>query len=100
MRAAIFSVLALGLMAGCGAPPEEAPPVPEPLDLPLVGSTSCSDAAFAPLVGRTVSALNGVPTPEQVRIIAPGQIITTEYLPRRLNVEHNEDGIVLKAWCG
>ncbi|MGX9351525.1 I78 family peptidase inhibitor [Shimia sp. W99] len=104
MRPVIPAILCLGALVACAAPD----PVPEPeinasaqmSQLPLVGSSSCSEEAFGPMLGRPVSVLETIETPEKVRVIAPGQIITMEYLPQRLNVEHDDRKIVTKVWCG
>ena len=105
MRPVIPAILCLGALVACAAPD----PVPEPIvvapsppmmQLPLVGSSSCSQEVFGPMLGRPVSVLDTIETPEKVRVIAPGQIITMEYLPQRLNVEHDDREIVTKVWCG
>lgn len=100
MRHVIFAALSAGLLLGCSAPEEADPVVPVISDAPLVGASSCNEDTFAPLVGRSLDVLQTIEIPEKTRVIAPGAIITMEYLPQRLNVEHNDSGIITKAWCG
>ncbi|PSL22333.1 I78 family peptidase inhibitor [Shimia abyssi] len=100
MRPIYIFALSMGLVAGCGSPEPEAEAVATASDAPLVGASSCNEDVFAPLVGRSLDVLDTIEIPEKTRVIAPGAIVTTEYLPQRLNVEHNDRGAITKAWCG
>ncbi|MEP2530806.1 I78 family peptidase inhibitor [Shimia sp.] len=100
MRPILFAVISLVLLAGCSEPDAvENTAVIDP-DLPLVGASSCKEDVFAGLVGRPLSVLDTIEIPEKTRVIAPGAIVTTEYLPARLNVEHSERDVITRAWCG
>lgn len=61
---------------------------------------SCGMAAIRPFMGQPASDIPEDRLPEQYRILAPGDQATLDYVPRRLNVLTNEDGIVISMRCG
>jgi hypothetical protein len=64
---------------------------------------SCKVADFDYLIGgpvpdaETLAALQGA---KRVRVIRPGQAVTMDYLPQRLNIETDDNGIVRRLRCG
>lgn len=64
------------------------------------GSETCDPEAFAFLVGQDKSALEGVTTPEVVRVLAEDSAATLDFNQERLNVIHDADGKILKVTCG
>ena len=82
-------------LAGC------APDVADP------GADSCGAGSYQGLVGSTDEAaldaladLGLAGDAPQTRFIGPGQAVTMDYRPDRLNVEYDADGIVTRVFCG
>lgn len=55
---------------------------------------------FASWIGHPVDEQALHATGREVRIMAPGTAATMDYLPERINVMTNDDGIVLNVTCG
>lgn len=85
MKSALFPTLALSLAVGC------APIIDEP--------DGCDASASASLVGSNVAAVS-FPAGMKVRIIRPGDVITMEYNPKRLNLVVDGDGTITRVYCG
>lgn len=61
----------------------------------------CGAGQLAALIGAPVpEALEDLPVPGPVRVIRPGQRITMDHIPQRLNIELDADGIVTGLRCG
>ena len=89
MRYALIGALAL---AGCiGEDKDEGGE--------MQGSEKCTPEAFEFLVGQSVDALEGITTPETVRILEEGGVATTDHRPERLNVVQ-KDGKITSVSCG
>jgi hypothetical protein len=78
------------------------------LGLPLVlmatteqdeSRTACLTEAQKALVGQELDAAQDV-LPETARIIPPDSAITQDHNPERVNVDVDEDGVILRVWCG
>lgn len=82
-------LLALASVTGCIGDDEDAK-----------GSATCDPAAFAFLVGQPKSALDGVLTPETVRVMNVTSPATMDHRPDRLNVIHDDDDTIIKVTCG
>lgn len=80
-----FAVL-LGL-AGCVAAEE-----PE--------GARCGADGLQGLVGQDQSVLASMTLPERTRIIKPRQPITMDLSPGRLNIDLDQDGRIVRVWCG
>lgn len=90
MRAfAIFPVLVL--FSACGQPVENKPDLPD---------TSCSAESLQHLVGQPENAFDARDLDEPVRIIHPGDAVTQDFVPKRLNVEIGSDGRIAAIRCG
>lgn len=87
--------LALALGACTGT----APPSGGPLPLPAAPDT-CGLADVAGLVGQAASRLPGEGGWKNVRMIRPGQAVTMDYSPTRLNVELDGADRILRMSCG
>lgn len=79
---------ALILLAAC---------VPAPAEPP--GAT-CSAASLQHLVGQPESAFDPGGLTEPVRVIHPGEAVTMDFNPGRLNVEIGTDGRIVAIRCG
>ena len=104
------------LVAACvvqvAPPPPEPHPVPhahtKPVSRPvgaigpLAPATSCSEANLDParFIGRRPEDVDISRYAFPVRVIAPGSLITMDYLPTRLNIETNAAGLIVAIRCG
>lgn len=61
---------------------------------------SCKPEQVEPFVGKHKSELPAEFTGGNVRVIGPNMAVTMDYVPSRLNILTDEDGIVQKAHCG
>ncbi|MGB3146898.1 MAG: I78 family peptidase inhibitor [Paracoccaceae bacterium] len=60
----------------------------------------CGAKQQAGLVGQPVARLPDLSGGGPVRIIHPGQPVTQDYAPGRLNIIVGKDGIIGEIWCG
>lgn len=117
MRSAVLSLLAVGLLAACeGEQAEPAPddsasalPMPEPTVAADATATEAEETCGAEKLGRW---LNSLPSDsvkaeiaeaaghERIRYITPGDAVTLDYRPDRLNIETGTDGRIKLFRCG
>ena len=64
------------------------------------GADSCGSEAWRSYVGQRVDALNDVELPEATRVLFPGSVATTDFLPERLNIAIGTDDLVEQVYCG
>ena len=64
-----------------------------------VAAESCSLAQHQRLVGMNIGEVY-LPRQLPVREISPGQLVTMEYQPRRLNIYMDPKGWITKVTCG
>ncbi len=91
-----FPILALVVLAACT---EETPPDP-PIDQPVEDTTACGGGPDSNLVGQSVDVLAAMTFPGPIRVIRPGMLITQEYNPKRMNLDVDSKGIIIRVWCG
>ena len=89
-------LLCLPLIA-CTATQPVAPPV-DPV--PDAGADSCNARQYANLIGADRDTLEKTLILQPVRIITPGQAVTTDFLETRLNIALNASERVIKLSCG
>ena len=88
-RALALPLIAL-LAAGCVIEPE-----------PIAGGPgSCDAEAWAHLVGQHRDVFAAMTFPAPMRIIEPGDAITMDHNPARLNVVLDARGRVARVYCG
>lgn len=63
------------------------------------GQASCPTEEQMALVGQDIDAVQET-LPEQSRIIPPDTAVTQDFLADRVNVDLDEDGVVIRVWCG
>ncbi|HCO54703.1 MAG TPA: hypothetical protein DIT93_06760 [Pelagibacterium sp.] len=90
------------ILAGCSTtvtPPDTS--MPPPLDC---GAQALSGKIGQPVIGSTAQdvridgqAVNSAGT---VRVIAPGMAVTQDFRPDRLNLEVDDSGNLVRAYCG
>jgi len=91
-----FSILALVVLAACSG---ETPPEP-PHELQVEDTTSCGGGSDSNLVGQSVDVLAAMTFPGPVRVIHPGMLITQEYNTKRMNLDMDSKGTIIRVWCG
>ena len=77
---------------------ETAPLPPAPVDPMPVNACGALDLQF--LVGERASVLETMRFSQQVRVIRPGQAVTMDYSPARLNIEVNGAERITRVSCG
>jgi len=61
---------------------------------------SCGLTEAEALVGQDKSAARTLTHQGPIRVIGPGQAITMDFSPSRLNIEHDDAGKITRVWCG
>lgn len=70
-------------------------------DLPVDPSAdACGAEPLKNLLGQDMSTLAAMTFPDTTRFIGPGDAVTMDFSPRRLNFDLDEDGVILRIWCG
>ncbi len=108
MKAAWLSLLCLAACTPALAPPatDGARAVPEATAgrdqaAPRIDPQACRPERFAALVGQVYGPAVRARLPaERVRVIRPGQAVTKDYWPDRLNVALDAEGRVARIVCG
>lgn len=66
----------------------------------LGGADECGASALSDWVGRPVSALIGADFGRPTRIIQPGEAVTMDFSPERINFDIDANGRIARVWCG
>lgn len=69
-------------------------------DLTDFDDPNCGPERIEDFIGKHVSTLPKDITDGHIRIIPPNSAVTMDYIPTRLNISTDADGIILKAYCG
>lgn len=96
MLARPVALTGLLLLAACQPPPPAATPVP---GLPDVSGT-CGAAALQSLVGQSARVLAAMKFAASTRIIRPGDGVTMDYSPDRVNIEIDLHETIAAVRCG
>jgi hypothetical protein len=59
----------------------------------------CGASHFRALIGKTESQIDRDTLPLHTRIIRPGEMVTQDFLPERLNIRLGPDGKVASVQC-
>ena len=90
MRA--LAILPLLALAACVEPvPAPAPVQPD--------TDKCKASTLQGLVGQPKSVLQTMLLPAGTRVIGPGDAVTMDFRPDRMNVEVGADGRIAKIGC-
>jgi hypothetical protein len=66
-----------------------------------IGTTdTCGADALQVFVGQPPSALDAVRLTQPFRVIRPGEMVTMDFLPERVNFRVGEDGRIAEVTCG
>jgi hypothetical protein len=82
--------LALCLALAACVPTAETPP-PQ-------GDDTCGSAPWQARAGQPVALFPDIPP--GARVIRPGDAVTEDFSPTRLNIDLDDAGRILRAWCG
>ncbi|MDA9207746.1 I78 family peptidase inhibitor [Octadecabacter sp.] len=91
-------VLPFLMLAACDVPPTSPPPPANPI--PPAGQDTCNAVQYADLVGQDATALERILIMGQVRVIRPGQPVTLDFRPNRINFNINAKNEVASIRCG
>ncbi|WP_397544685.1 I78 family peptidase inhibitor [Roseovarius salis] len=89
-----FALAATVFLAACMS--EEEAPAPDPTP----ERDACGASELQHLVGQPAAEHAFGTGSQQVRVIPPGLSVTMDYVPDRLNVETDENGIIKRIYCG
>jgi hypothetical protein len=89
MKYIALMALATLPLSGCMA---EETPAEGPAD-------TCGRTGYSSLVGTNIAAVS-LPADKVVRVLEEGQPATMDFLEDRLNIETDEDGTILRLYCG
>ncbi|WP_296418126.1 I78 family peptidase inhibitor [Pseudooctadecabacter sp.] len=95
MRQSLIIALLLGL-AACAAP---VPPTPALPPVPAATDDTCNAGRHAGLVGQDATALERVLILAPVRLIRPGQAVTMDFRPDRINFTIGPDNRITSISC-
>lgn len=104
---ALAAVAALSV-AACAAPGGGLDPLRDHGNIPVPDfagdvagdETACGAPHMGYLVGQPVSEVDLASLARTVRPIAPGDLVTEDYRPERVNLDLDADGVILRVWCG
>jgi len=60
----------------------------------------CGADGLQDLVDKAPDMMGMMELPADYRLLGPDDVATTDFLPERLNISVDEDGIVTRVWCG
>lgn len=63
------------------------------------GEDSCGASAYQTRIGQPVTEL-GLTAGDKLRILGPGQPMTMDFRPDRMNIETDSAGQILRVFCG
>lgn len=88
--------LALALVAACSTQTPVAPADP----FPVGAADTCGAAPYTNLIGQNVTALEKVLILRQVRVIRPGDAVTEDFRPVRINFDISANETIRAITCG
>ena len=91
MRIAFLAALTPLILAACQ--PVVTPATPPEDD-------ACNASGWTWLIGETVDVVAASTFPAPTRVVGPGDPVTMDFLPNRLNIIYDERGIVTDVYCG
>jgi hypothetical protein len=90
----LLSLLAALSLAGCATTAET--PVPAPTE----EEDACGASGLQDLVGEDVSVVAAMTFLAPMRIIRPGEAVTLDFNPARLNFELDAGDRIVRVYCG
>lgn len=68
--------------------------------LPSGPDDTCGAATHGALIGQDATALERVLIMRQVRVIRPGDMVTADYAPGRINFQIDDTNTIARITCG
>lgn len=63
------------------------------------GEVTCPADGYQGFVGKNIAAVI-YPSDLKVRVLQPDTVVTMEYVPDRMNIHVDDDGVITKIICG
>lgn len=95
-----LALLMLPLVVACAPPSGQEAELRVPALDPGHDGDACHASRYQQLVGQDATALERVLILKPVRVIRPGQPVTKDLRPARLNFQVNESGRIARIYCG
>lgn len=95
-----LALLILPLVAACAAPLGQGAAVRAPVSEPDYDGDACKASEYQQFRGQDATALERVLILKPVRVIRPGQPVTKDHWPARLNFQVDEVGRIARIYCG
>lgn len=70
-----------------------------PQALPEGENDTCNAVGYADFLGANPAAVT-LPADLPHRMIGPGEAVTQDFRPNRINFDHNGEGRIIRIWCG
>lgn len=91
----LLKIVPIVLLSAC-----ETVTPPPPIDLvPSAAQDTCNANAYSNLIGQDATALERVMILGQVRVIRPGQAVTMDFRPERINFNVGSDNRITSINC-
>tara|TARA_R110002072_G_scaffold277711_1_gene439447 strand:+ start:438 stop:740 length:303 start_codon:yes stop_codon:yes gene_type:complete len=98
-RRILLPLLAAFAVSACAVTGRENGEVMLPPDFDTVAD-SCGAEAREYLIGQPIGEVDLDTLARTIRTIRPGQPITMDHRPDRLNLDLDGDGAIVRLWCG
>ncbi len=89
-----ISFLVPALVLGLAACQEDEANLPDP------AADACDAAGWSHLIGQNRDVLAATTFPAPMRVIGPNDAVTMDFLPNRLNVVYDAEGVIVRVECG
>ena len=72
----------------------------QPASLPAPSEDTCDASTYGTLVGQDATALEKILILGMVRVIRPGDAVTTDFRAARINFNIDDSGTISRIFCG
>ncbi|MFN3723542.1 MAG: I78 family peptidase inhibitor [Paracoccaceae bacterium] len=93
-------LLLCGGLAGCFGGGDVGPAIVPPIALASRDVQGCAQDQLRHLVGQPFTELAQFRLPGHLRVLRPGQGVTRDLMPDRLNAQVDRTGAILHLFCG
>jgi hypothetical protein len=95
-RLTALSLAGVLTLAACATPEVTAKPCDEDC---AKEQAACGAADYSALIGSNIAAVT-LPATLDTRIMGPNTAVTMDYVPTRLNIVTDADGVITRLYCG
>lgn len=100
MKSSLVGLILIAALGACTPETEEGPmPTPPKAPAPVLSTKECPAADLQHLIGQTYN-VDLIDHDGRLRVIRPGQPVTMDYIPNRLNVSISQHRLILRITCG